>query len=60
MHHHGNCLIGIEIRLPIEAGQTEKRLLCFLEFALPDKPPRRLGGEVDAYDERDRPPGSLL
>lgn len=60
MHHHGNRLISIEICLPIEAGQTEKRLLCFLELALSDKPPRRLGGKVDADDERDRPPGSLL
>lgn len=50
--HHRHGLVGIEVGLTVQARQPQQGLLRLVEFPLPDKPPRRFRGEIDADDER--------
>ena len=53
--HHGDGLVGVEVGLAVEAGQAQEGALGVLDPALPHQPPRRLGGEEDADEQRDGP-----
>ncbi|KAJ8108978.1 hypothetical protein OPT61_g7795 [Boeremia exigua] len=55
VHHHGNCLFGIKVRLAVQASESEERLLRVFETALADEPPWALGCQKDADHERHRP-----
>jgi hypothetical protein len=39
VHHHVDRLVRVEVRLPVEAGQTQQRGLCLLELPLSDQQP---------------------
>jgi len=55
VNHHVDSLVGIEISLAVETGQTKEGLLCIFNSALSDQPPRALGSEGNSNDERNGP-----
>ncbi|KAI6747843.1 hypothetical protein HG531_008385 [Fusarium graminearum] len=55
VNHHGNRLVGLELGLGVAGGKSLQGNLGLFDAALSDEPPGRLGGEVDADDERNGP-----
>jgi hypothetical protein len=52
VHHHGDCLVGVETGVAIQARQTEEGFLCVCDAAFANEPPRRFGRERDADEKR--------